>query len=133
MKEEWQGFKEGLWNESINVENFIQENYHPYDGDASFLKGVSNKSSRVWNKCQELLKEELKKHVLDIDTDHMSGINAFDAGYISEDDDVIVIKDNFGYICHKNEKDISDTIVKVSTNDTLKYKSVDFFLITSLL
>ena len=90
MKEEWQGFKEGLWNESINVENFIQENYHPYDGDASFLKGVSNKSSRVWNKCQELLKEELKKHVLDIDTDHMSVINAFDAGYISEDDDVIV-------------------------------------------
>jgi len=90
MKEEWQDFKEGLWNESINVENFIQENYHPYDGDASFLKGVSNKSSRVWNKCQELLKEELKKHVLDIDTVHMSGINSFDAGYISEDDDVIV-------------------------------------------
>ena len=90
MKEEWKDFVPGLWNEEINVEDFILKNYHKYDGDESFLEGKTDKTTKVLTKVNELLKEELKKHVLDIDTDHMSGINAFKPGYISEDDDVIV-------------------------------------------
>ena len=90
MREEWKGFKEGDWTKEINVSDFIKTNYKGYDGDESFLEGTTEKTDRVWGKCSDLLKEELKKHVLDIDVDHMSGINAFKPGYISKDDDVIV-------------------------------------------
>ena len=90
MREEWKGFKEGDWTKEINVSDFIKTNYKGYDGDDSFLEGTTEKTDRVWGKCSDLLKEELKKHVLDIDVDHMSGINAFEPGYISKDDDVIV-------------------------------------------
>ncbi len=90
MREEWKGFKEGAWTKEINVSDFIKTNYKGYDGDESFLEGTTEKTDRVWEKCSDLLKEELKKHVLDIDVDHMSGINAFEPGYISKDDDVIV-------------------------------------------
>ncbi len=90
MREEWKGFKEGAWTKEINVSDFIKTNYNGYDGDESFLEGTTEKTNRVWGKCSDLLKEELKKHVLDIDVDHMSGINAFNPGYISKDDDVIV-------------------------------------------
>ncbi|HIS38442.1 MAG TPA: formate C-acetyltransferase [Candidatus Onthousia faecavium] len=90
MKEEWKGFKEGAWTKEINVSDFIKTNYKGYDGDESFLEGTTEKTNRVWGKCSDLLKEELKKHVLDIDVVHMSGINAFEPGYINEDDDVIV-------------------------------------------
>ena len=90
MREEWKGFKEGVWTKEINVSDFIKTNYKEYVGDESFLEGTTEKTDRVWGKCSDLLKEELKKHVLDIDVDHMSGINAFKPGYISKDDDVIV-------------------------------------------
>ena len=90
MKEEWRNFKDGLWTEEINVSDFIKNNYHAYDGDESFLEGTTKKTDKIWNTCSELLKEELKKKVLDIDVDHMSGINAFDPGYICSEDDVIV-------------------------------------------
>ena len=88
--EAWKDFKEGKWMNEINVSDFIKSNYTKYDGDESFLKGTTKKTDSVWGKCSELLKEELKKHVLDIDTLHMSAINAFEPGYINEDDDVIV-------------------------------------------
>ena len=88
--EAWKDFKEGKWTCEINVSDFIKSNYTKYDGDEIFLKGTTKKTDSVWGKCSELLKEELKKHVLDIDVDHMSGINAFEPGYINEDDDVIV-------------------------------------------
>ena len=88
--EAWKGFKEGKWMNEINVSDFIKSNYTKYDGDETFLKGTTKKTDSVWGKCSELLKEELKKHVLDIDTVHMSGINAFEPGYINKDDDVIV-------------------------------------------
>ena len=88
--EAWKDFKEGKWTKEINVSDFIKANYTKYDGDESFLKGTTKKTDSVWGKCSELLKEELKKHVLDIDTLHMSAINAFEPGYINEDDDVIV-------------------------------------------
>ncbi len=88
--EAWKGFKEGKWMNEINVSDFIKSNYTKYDGDETFLKGTTKKTDSVWGRCSELLKEELKKHVLDIDTVHMSGINAFEPGYINKDDDVIV-------------------------------------------
>ena len=90
MKEEWRNFKDGLWTEEINVSDFIKKNYHAYDGDEFFLEGTTKKTDKVWITCSDLLKEELKKKVLDIDVDHMSGINAFEPGYICSEDDVIV-------------------------------------------
>lgn len=88
--EEWKNFKNGKWNEEINVEEFIQLNYSEYDKDESFLVGPTDKTKKVWSKCEDLLKEELKKHVLDIDVDHVSGINNYEAGYIDKDNEVIV-------------------------------------------
>ncbi len=90
MREEWKGFNDGEWTKEINVRNFIQNNYKAYTGDEHFLAGPTEKTQRVLNRYEELILEEGKKHVLDIDTVHMSGINSFEAGYISEDDDVIV-------------------------------------------
>ena len=88
--EAWRSFKGEEWKKGINVSDFIKSNYTKYNGDEAFLKGTTKKTDSVWGKCSELLKEELKKHVLDIDTLHMSAINAFEPGYINEDDDVIV-------------------------------------------
>ena len=88
--EQWKRFKEGKWTETIDVSNFIKTNYTKYDGDESFLTTPSAKTKTVWDTCQKLLKKELKKHVLSIDTKHMSGINSFKPGYICKDDNVIV-------------------------------------------
>ena len=90
MREEWIGFHDGDWTREINVRNFIQNNYNAYNGDDKFLVGPTEKTQRVLARYEELIIEEGKKHVLDIDTKNMSGINNFEAGYISEDDDVIV-------------------------------------------
>ena len=90
LMDAWKDFKGDIWKKEINVSDFIKSNYTKYDGDESFLKGITKKTDSVWKKCSELLKEELEKHVLDVDTVHMSGINAFEPGYINEDDDVIV-------------------------------------------
>mgnify|MGYP004570562665 FL=1 len=93
MQKEWLGFNEGIWTSSINVSDFIKRNYTKYDGassDESFLVPKTNKTISVLKECTKLLKEELEKHVLDIDTEHMSGIDSFEPGYICADDDVIV-------------------------------------------
>ena len=90
MREEWKNFKEGIWTNEVNVKNFIENNYRMYNGDDSFLKEATPKTKKVWNRCEDLLKEELKKHVLDIDTINMSGINSFEAGYIDRENEVIV-------------------------------------------
>ncbi len=87
---EWNNFKKGDWQKEINVKDFIEKNYKYYKDDESFLNKATDKTKKVWNKCSELLKEELKKHVLDIDTEHLSGINSFDPGYIDKDNEVIV-------------------------------------------
>ncbi|MEF3322695.1 pyruvate formate lyase family protein [Gulosibacter sp. GYB002] len=87
----WRGFAPGVWNESIDVRDFIQRNYTPYDGDASFLEGPTEKTLRVWDTLErDYLSVERRKRVYDVDTDTPSDIDAFPAGYISEDDDVIV-------------------------------------------
>ena len=87
---EWQGFKTGAWCNEINVSDFIKQNYKGYEGDESFLASPTDKTKKVWDRCSILLKEELAKQVLDIDVDHMSGINAFKPGYIDKDNEVIV-------------------------------------------
>ena len=86
---EWNNFKEGIWTKTVNVEDFIVKNYKSYTGDESFLEGISKKTDKVWNKCLDLLKDELKKGVLDIDVDNMSGINSFKPGFIDKENEVI--------------------------------------------
>lgn len=86
---EWYNFKENIWKNEINVENFIETNYQEYTDDYLFLKPISLKTSNVWKKCQESLKEENIKHVLDIDCNEFSGITSFKPGYIDKNDEVI--------------------------------------------
>ena len=88
--EQWKDFNEGTWCNEINVSDFIKQNYVAYDGDESFLSGPTEKTKRVLQVYEAMCKEEVKKHVIDIDVDHPAGINAFEPGYISEDDNVIV-------------------------------------------
>ena len=87
----WEGFVKGNWCDEIDVRNFIQLNYTPYEGDASFLAGPTEKTMRVWNTLEEkYLSEERKVRILDVDTDTPADIDAFKPGYICEDDNVIV-------------------------------------------
>ncbi len=87
----WTGFTEGEWTEQVNVRDFIQKNYEPYEGDASFLAGPTDKTLRVWDTLEkDYLSEERRRRVYDVDTQTPADIDAFPAGYISEDDDVIV-------------------------------------------
>ena len=88
--EQWKNFKGEIWKNEVNVADFIKENYHEYKGDDSFLVGTTEKTKKIWNKCQELLKEELEKGILDLDTKTISGINNFKPGYIDKDNEVIV-------------------------------------------
>jgi len=88
--EQWNEFNEGIWQTKVDVSDFIQKNYTQYEGDESFLETPTDKTNKIWGTCKNLLLEEIKKHVLDIDVDHMSGINSFNPGYICDEDDVIV-------------------------------------------
>ena len=88
---EWEGFnKQGEWTKEIDVRDFIQENYTVYDGDESFLANVTERSTKLWNKIQELYKVERENGVLDVDTKTPSSINAYDAGYVDKDLELIV-------------------------------------------
>ena len=87
----WEGFVKGNWCDEVDVRDFIQLNYTPYEGDASFLAGPTEKTLNVWNTLEEkYLSEERKVRILDIDTDTPADIDAFKPGYICEDDNVIV-------------------------------------------
>lgn len=87
----WEGFAPGPWTEGINVRDFIQRNYTPYNGDSSFLAGPTDKTLRVWDTLEkDYLSVEREKRIYDVDTHTPTDIDAFPAGYISEDDDVIV-------------------------------------------
>ncbi|MCH4030679.1 MAG: formate C-acetyltransferase [Lachnospiraceae bacterium] len=84
-KEQWDTFKGRLWKEEVNVRDFIQNNYTPYDGDESFLEGPTEATNTLWGKLKELQKEERAKGgVLDMDTDIVSGITSHKPGYIDE-------------------------------------------------
>ena len=89
MKEEWKSFNNGEWTEKINVEDFIIENYTEYNGDETFLQPISTKTKVVWDKCLNLIDEELKNGILDVDVDTVSGINNFKPGYIDKENEVI--------------------------------------------
>jgi len=82
-------FKGTKWKTSIDVEDFIKENYTEYLGDDSFLKGTTIKTNKLWKKCEVLLKKELKKGVLDVELEQVSGINSFKPGYIDKKNEVI--------------------------------------------
>lgn len=86
----WNGFKTGEWRHLVNVRNFIQKNYTPYLGDESFLSPISEKTSKVWEKAEALIKEEINKGIIDVEVNAVSGINNFAPGYIDRENEVIV-------------------------------------------
>lgn len=88
--EAWRNFKGQIWKNEVNVKDFILENYKLYEGNDSFLQGVTDKTKKVWNRCEELLKIELEKGIYDVDTVRVSGIDNFEPGYIDKDQEVIV-------------------------------------------
>ena len=89
---QWNGFKGGDWKEVINVRDFIQHNYTPYEGDSNFLEKTTEKTDKLWNEVLELYKKEHESEggVLDIDTKTISTVSAHDAGYIDKDLEEIV-------------------------------------------
>ena len=89
---QWNGFKNGDWQDEIDVRNFIQMNYTPYEGDSSFLVSATEKTNKLWNEVLELYKKEKESNggVLDIDTKTVSTVSAHDAGYIDKDLEEIV-------------------------------------------
>ena len=90
MFKQWEGFNKGAWSEGIDVRNFIQKNYTAYEGDKSFLVGPTEKTQKVFDKVQALIVEEIKKVIIDVSTDRVSGIDNYDAGYIDKDNEIIV-------------------------------------------
>lgn len=85
MRTEWQGFKKSLWQDEVNVRDFIQNNYTPFEGDESFLAGPTEATKKLWGRLQELQAEERAKGgVLDMETEIVSGINAYGPAYIDE-------------------------------------------------
>ena len=89
--EQWNGFKEGTWTTSVDVRQFIQKNYTPYEGDESFLANATNKTTKLWNVVLELYKKEKDNGgVLDIDTKTISTITSHKPGYIQKDLEEIV-------------------------------------------
>ena len=82
---EWQGFKGRIWKEEVNVRDFIQNNYKPYDGDESFLAGPTEATDKLWSELQKLQKEERAKGgVLDMETEIVSSLTSYGPGYISD-------------------------------------------------
>ena len=86
----WEGFVTGDWAKAIDVRNFIQLNYTPYGGYDSFLAGPTARTRALWEKLQQLLKQEKERGVLDASTDKPSSILAHDPGYIDRDNEIIV-------------------------------------------
>ncbi|MBP3920967.1 MAG: formate C-acetyltransferase [Bacilli bacterium] len=90
MNNIWKDFRGEKWQKTIDVSDFIVNNYTEYRGDESFLVHATEKTNKVWNKCKDLIKQELEKGILDVDTKTMSGIDAFNPGYIDKANEVIV-------------------------------------------
>ena len=86
----WNGFAAGEWQRSIDVRSFIQKNWTPYLGDDAFLAGPTQRTKAVWERCEELLLQELKNGILDVDTHRVSGIDNYAPGYIDKENEVIV-------------------------------------------
>ncbi len=86
----WKNFKDGIWKNTINVEDFIRCNYTPYEGDERFLKEKSKKTSAVYKIVRDLTVKEIKEGIIDVETERISGIDNFEPGYIDKDNEVIV-------------------------------------------
>src|SRR5881394_1652697 len=85
----WHGFRTGLWQKEINVRDFIQQNYEPYDGDESFLAPATQRTKKIWAHLTKLFPEEQRKGVLDI-SQIPTSITAHAPGYIDRENEVIV-------------------------------------------
>ena len=91
MKEQWQGFKGSKWQDEVDVRDFIQNNYKPYNGDESFLEGPTESTNTLWTELQKLQKEERAKGgVLDMETEVVSSITAYGPGYLDKDLEKVV-------------------------------------------
>lgn len=91
MKEQWQGFKGSKWQDEVDVRDFIQNNYKPYNGDESFLEGPTESTNTLWEKLQKLQKEERSKGgVLDMETEVVSSLTAYGPGYLDKDLEKVV-------------------------------------------
>lgn len=91
MKEQWQGFKGSKWQDEVDVSDFIQNNYKPYNGDESFLEGPTESTNTLWTELQELQKEERAKGgVLDMETEVVSSLTAYGPGYLDKDLEKVV-------------------------------------------
>ena len=91
MKEQWQGFKGSKWQDEVDVRDFIQNNYKPYNGDESFLEGPTESTNTLWTELQELQKEERAKGgVLDMETEVVSSLTAYSPGYLDKDLEKVV-------------------------------------------
>ena len=87
----WNGFKKGEWSEKIDVRDFIRRNYTPYLGDASFLAGPTERTTKLMDKCNALFKAERDKGgVLDVDTEHVSSLVTYAPGYVDKENELIV-------------------------------------------
>ncbi|NLJ89689.1 MAG: formate C-acetyltransferase [Clostridiales bacterium] len=90
LKQEWYDFVPGSWTTEINVRDFIQHNYTPYEGDESFLEGPTDRTKELWNEVLELMKIENEKGIIGAETRKPSTITTFGPGYIDKDKEVIV-------------------------------------------
>ena len=91
MRQEWASFNGGVWQKEINVRDFIQKNYTPYEGDESFLAGPTKATNDLWAQVMELTEEEHKKGgVLDMDTHIISTITSHGPGYLNKEKETIV-------------------------------------------
>lgn len=86
----WKGFHTGEWRHLVNVRNFIQKNYTPYEGNEGFLAPTTVRTDKIWEKSHELIVEEIQKGIIDVETKVVSGINNFAPGYIDKENEVIV-------------------------------------------
>ncbi len=136
----WRSFKKGTWAKDVNVRDFIQKNYTPYEGDDSFLAGPTERTTKVWNKVAELMKEENAKGILDADTKVISTVASHGAGYIDKSLEIIVglqtdkplkralmpfggirvannALESYGYEMDSNTKEIFDLKYRKTHND----------------
>ena len=91
MRQEWNSFTPGIWQKEINVRDFIQKNYTPYEGDESFLAGPTEDTLALWDQVMELSRQEREKGgVLDMDTRIISTITSHGPGYLNKDKEKIV-------------------------------------------
>ena len=90
MGEAWRGFKSGNWSNEIDVRDFIQQNYEPYDGDESFLADATDDTASLWHEVNGLIQEEVRNKSVRVDLERFSGIDNFLPGYINQDKELIV-------------------------------------------